>query len=125
MIPFDRGSSCPFSFQFTTPARSFIYIYVYLPVILGTEYRGEFKDGVRQGRGILKSKDGSTFEGQFYNGEKTGKGILTKEGSKKHIYGYWENDNMTRELDKGEIEELIGRKEAGNEDAYECTGYFH
>ncbi len=65
----------------------------------GTQYEGEWINGVRQGKGVLKISngliyegnfsanlfhgkgkmiypDGSLFEGEFYKGKKNGRGIL-------------------------------------------------
>mgnify|MGYP001810716255 CR=1 FL=1 len=37
-------------------------------------YEGEWLNGVKHGRGILRMNDGSYYEGQFYNGEIEGDG---------------------------------------------------
>jgi hypothetical protein len=45
-------------------------------------YEGEFKNGIREGRGKFNHKDGSVKEGTFVNGQLTGKGVMyyTDEG---------------------------------------------
>tara|TARA_B100000700_G_C14278889_1_gene504952 strand:+ start:99 stop:470 length:372 start_codon:yes stop_codon:yes gene_type:complete len=40
------------------------------------EYKGEFKNGLLDGKGIITYVNGCTFEGRFKKGLKHGKGIL-------------------------------------------------
>ena len=42
-----------------------------------TEYTGEFKDGLPDGRGIYISKNGWKYEGGFTKGVFDGEGIVT------------------------------------------------
>ena len=39
-------------------------------------YDGEFKGGLREGRGIYKDPSGSVYDGEFKGGVEEGKGVL-------------------------------------------------
>ena len=43
----------------------------------GEMYAGEFRDGVRTGKGRLVLADGSVYEGDFLNNMRSGKGTMT------------------------------------------------
>ncbi len=43
----------------------------------GSVYQGEFKDGMRHGKGKLTKMDGEVYEGDWVDGKKHGKGVLT------------------------------------------------
>ena len=42
-------------------------------------YEGEFKKGIREGKGKFTHKDGTVREGVFVNGQMTGPGVMTSE----------------------------------------------
>ena len=47
------------------------------------EYRGEQKDGKKEGFGILFFKGGDKYEGEFKNDERNGKAILLANDRRK------------------------------------------
>ncbi len=58
-----------------------------------THYRGEMKNGVKQGRGVLKFSDGSEYDGEFINNKMTGKG--KKKWADNRVYeGDWFEGKM-------------------------------
>ena len=59
-------------------------------------YEGEYKKGVRDGKGIYYYQNGERYEGKFRNGKREGKGIFFwKDGSRWE--GYFKNDEMNGE----------------------------
>ena len=48
------------------------------------EFKGEYKDGKREGFGITFFGDGSRFEGDFENDEANGKGIYVFDENQKY-----------------------------------------
>lgn len=48
-------------------------------------YEGEYKNGVREGRGKFIHSDGSVMEGSFVNGQFTGEGKVTTEDGHSYI----------------------------------------
>ena len=59
-------------------------------------YEGEYKKGVRDGKGICYYQNGERYEGKFRNGKREGKGIFFwKDGSRWE--GYFKNDEMNGE----------------------------
>ena len=51
----------------------------------GDKYDGEYKNGMRNGKGILYSNDGSRYEGKWINDVKDGKGIsYSNDGTETH-----------------------------------------
>lgn len=47
-------------------------------------YEGEFKNGIREGRGTFTHKDGSVKTGPFVNGQLTGKGITYSDDGQRY-----------------------------------------
>ena len=41
----------------------------------GEKYEGEYRNGTKNGKGVLKFLDGSYYEGEFLNNEIHGKGM--------------------------------------------------
>ena len=53
-------------------------------------YKGEFKNGFKNGQGVLTSPNGKKYEGDFKDDMKHGKGVLIyKDG--KHYTGDFKN----------------------------------
>ncbi len=48
-------------------------------------YEGEFKNGIREGRGKFSHKDGTVREGQFVNGQLMGKGTMHSADGQKYV----------------------------------------
>ena len=57
------------------------------------EYKGQFKNGNMNGKGINKFKDGSIYEGYYKNGLKHGSGKYTWPNGKV-FYGNWLNNKL-------------------------------
>lgn len=68
------------------------------------EYKGPIVDGVREGQGVVKWKNGDVYTGEFRFGLRQGKGVYVTQkglhtydgdwkGSLKHGFGveYWPN----------------------------------
>lgn len=49
-----------------------------------SSYEGEFKNGIREGKGKFTHKDGSVKEGPFVNGQLTGKGTMFSQDGQKY-----------------------------------------
>ncbi|MCD8266572.1 MAG: hypothetical protein LUC33_05395, partial [Prevotellaceae bacterium] len=47
----------------------------------GYKYKGQFKDGLKHGHGILEDKDGTRYEGTFYKDQKDGE-FTVRKGTK-------------------------------------------
>lgn len=61
--------------------------------IAKTHYRGEMKNGVKHGRGVLKFSDGSEYNGEFVDSKMTGKG--KKTWADNRVYdGDWVDGKM-------------------------------
>ena len=64
----------------------------------GSVYKGEYKNGLRDGKGILilkgKNKEISIYKGEFKNDQINGKGRF-KWPNKKEYYGEWENNEIS------------------------------
>lgn len=56
----------------------------------GSVYRGEWRDGVMQGKGHLVCANGDVFEGQFEKDQYHGEGTLTS-GDKTNYTGEWKD----------------------------------
>ena len=50
----------------------------------GDVYDGEFKGGVKEGKGIYEYADGSIYDGEFKGGEKKGKGVYKHTDGSTH-----------------------------------------
>jgi hypothetical protein len=74
----------------------------------GHQYVGEFKDGQRNGRGILVLPGGRKLEGVWENNHII-EGIYTKPDGTKYV-GYWKNDERNGQ---GELTFPDGRKYIG------------
>mmetsp|Transcript_34684 Transcript_34684/g.54145 ORF Transcript_34684/g.54145 Transcript_34684/m.54145 type:complete len:112 (+) Transcript_34684:738-1073(+) len=61
----------------------------------GNEYKGQYNDGKKHGRGTFKFiKSGNVYTGDYYEDKKAGHGeFLWKNGTK--YVGQWQDDNMT------------------------------
>jgi hypothetical protein len=58
-----------------------------------TQYRGQMRNGVKHGKGVLKFGDGSEYEGDFDNNKITGKG--KKKWADNRVYeGDWVDGKM-------------------------------
>jgi hypothetical protein len=57
----------------------------------GSEYDGEWKDGIINGKGVYKYASGDEYNGEWKDKERNGKGIITfADGSK--IIGEFQNN---------------------------------
>ena len=104
---------------------------------LGT-YKGEWKDGKRDGKGVMKYENNREYDGEWKDDKKEGKGIMLYEYNGKYD-GYWKNDkkegkgiyiygNETFEKEyngdwKNDIKEGIGKMKYKNGDVYEGEWY--
>ena len=61
-----------------------------------TEYKGFFKNGLKDGVGHLKLNDGREYEGEFQEGYAHGYGILTNMGNK--VFGQWKKNTLVQFL---------------------------
>lgn len=78
----------------------------------GALYRGEWRNGIKHGKGWIRFNDGSQYEGDWLEGKRTGKGVL--RWSKKEIYSGGFRDN---ELDgQGEYTYASGNVYSGGWD---------
>lgn len=59
-------------------------------------YKGDLKDGVREGKGVLKMQDGRKYEGEFHNNLPNGLGTLYDTAGVKVVTGYWKDGACTR-----------------------------
>ena len=59
-------------------------------------YTGDMKDGVREGKGVLKMQDGRTYEGEFQRNLPNGIGTIYDSTGRKLVTGYWQNGALTR-----------------------------
>ena len=62
----------------------------------GNKYVGEFFEGIKHGRGVLKYSNGARFEGQFIDGKKT-EGTYYYSNGTKYIGNGKEGKNMVME----------------------------
>ena len=60
----------------------------------GSVYTGEFKVGMRHGKGIFVYSDGGTYEGEWKNGQMDGFGVLFYPNKQKAYEGGWLNDKF-------------------------------
>jgi S1-C subfamily serine protease/antitoxin component YwqK of YwqJK toxin-antitoxin module len=51
-------------------------------------YEGEYKNGIREGRGKFSHLDGTIREGIFVDGQMTGKGVMTSKSGQKYNGGF-------------------------------------
>ena len=59
-----------------------IWIRLFWKIFTNGKYVGEFKDGKKNGQGVLTYSNGSKYVGEFQDGKKHGQGIITSpEGS--------------------------------------------
>ena len=54
-------------------------------------YIGDFKNGMKHGKGIIYYYNGDKFEGEFRDGKKNGKGAFTYSSGETSS-GKWQND---------------------------------
>jgi len=75
-------------------------------------YSGDFIKGLPHGKGEYMYSAGIVYKGEFKFGKRDGKGILiTKSGNNEQIQeGYWENDNYVgrKRIDPYEVYNKIG-----------------
>lgn len=60
----------------------------------GAVYKGEFKNGKRHGFGVIYYPSGNIYQGQFKNGQKWGYGEMFWEDTKEVFRGFWENNKQ-------------------------------
>jgi hypothetical protein len=58
----------------------------------GDVYKGEFKDGVRNGFGKFRHSDGNYYEGEYQDDKKHGHGRQQRADGSLAYEGKWEND---------------------------------
>lgn len=56
-------------------------------------FDGEYRNGKRNGHGVLTTPDGEIFDGEFRNDKRNGHGVLTTPDGKK-VEGVWVNDEL-------------------------------
>ena len=59
-------------------------------------YTGDMKDGVREGKGVLKMQDGRIYEGEFQHNLPNGMGTLYDPNGRKQISGIWKDGAIAR-----------------------------
>lgn len=57
-------------------------------------YFGNWMDGLREGKGLLKLKNGSYYLGMWHKGCREGIGVFYKSSSDKIFKAEWKNDAM-------------------------------
>ena len=55
------------------------------------KYKGEFKDGKRHGKGVLKGFDGARYEGNWVNGKKNGYGVQVYSNGDRYEGNFKDN----------------------------------
>lgn len=60
-------------------------------------YKGDFKNNLLNGRGIIEYSNGDVYEGEITNNMKNGKGVLSTNNNKP-IHGTWINDIFQENL---------------------------
>lgn len=65
-------------------------------------FDGEYRDGKRNGHGVLTTPDGVVFDGEFRNDKRNGHGVLTAPNGEK-VEGVWVNDELLKGGDDGPI----------------------
>jgi hypothetical protein len=58
----------------------------------GDVYNGNFKNGLINGKGTLKTEKGDKYTGYFLNGKKHGMGKLVDKDGNEVANGYWNMD---------------------------------
>lgn len=58
----------------------------------GSSYRGDWINGIFNGKGRYEWADGSWFEGDWVDGKRNGQGTYYDAKSKQSISGTWEDD---------------------------------
>lgn len=59
------------------------------------EYKGGFKDGLKDGKGMVRYfKSENTYEGEFKDNKKTGEGTMIWKTESQFYKGGWNNDKM-------------------------------
>lgn len=59
------------------------------------EYKGGFKNGLKDGKGIVKYfKSENVYEGEFKDNKKTGEGVMTWKSESQFYRGSWFDDKM-------------------------------
>ena len=58
----------------------------------GSQYEGQFVNGLKNGKGKYKDADGNTFEGIWKDGKRNGRGKLKLIGLTDAIDWEWKND---------------------------------
>ena len=59
-------------------------------------YTGDIKDGVREGKGVLKMQDGRKYEGEFQRNLPNGIGTLYDSTGRKLVSGVWKDGALAR-----------------------------
>jgi hypothetical protein len=59
----------------------------------GSTYEGEWKNGVRHGKGVFKSREGTVYDGMFMDDIRHGAGKLTY-ASGNQVIGTWDKDRL-------------------------------
>ena len=58
----------------------------------GDKYEGEFKNNLKEGKGIMNYNNGDIYDGEWKNDLRDGKGKMIYEEKKEEFEGEWEND---------------------------------
>ncbi len=66
---------------------------------------GEYKSGHLCGKGRRQFFSGDIHRGQFYKGRMQGFGLYFARDKKEWVFGYFKNNSLDIELEKGHIEE--------------------
>ena len=58
----------------------------------GDKYEGDWKNGLKEGKGVYYYKNGNRYEGDYQNDKREGKGIKYYKNGDKYE-GDWKNNN--------------------------------
>jgi len=74
----------------------------------GGTYKGEYRNGVPHGRGILTNTVGSTYVGQWRDGEWDGRGTFTRGDNGVEQSGIWKGSDLLKEEDQSHLNREAG-----------------
>ena len=120
-----NGSRTVFSPSSKSSGQVRKYDYLMNPDVIlidGYEYTGDFKDGCRQGKGVILYKNGDKYDGEWANDKYNGKGIYYFHDGSTYEGGY--KDDL--KCGKGRYKFASGNKYEGNfeNDVFNGDGVF-
>jgi hypothetical protein len=64
----------------------------------GDRYNGEFKNGLKEGKGIYSYKNGDKYDGEWKNGVKDGSCVYFDKKNNKSRKEVWSGNNFVKEV---------------------------